>query len=192
MLVPFAIDPDAIAGEAHWTTRELRGHHDALLRAWKRIGLFVFDGDHLSSSRLKQAIEGIGEGSVFRGRWTDFVQRVPSVAGGQNWLGQLEAATLEDLSNVARICFTGDDQDAALEDDAQAWDLELLTLAGAGACNGFAEGERDAALHIRQGDGAREVWQRRFALLASAMSDRLKRIAIVDLNRPGFSGGSLV
>lgn len=180
MLVPFAIEAEAIAGEAHWTPRELRAHHDALLRAWKRIGLFVFDGEHLSNSRLRQAIDDIDEGSVLRGRWNDFVQRVPALAGGQHWAGHLDVAALDGLSKVARICFTRDAKADALEAEAQAVGLELLTLARTGACNGFALGERDAAMHIRQGDGAREVWERRFAPLAATTSDRLKRISIVD------------
>lgn len=180
MLVPFAIEAEAIAGEAHWTQRELRGHHDALLRAWKRIGLFVFDGEHLSSSRLRQAIDDIGEGSVLRGRWADFVQRAPVVAGGPYWTGDLDAAALEGLSKVAKICFARDAQVDALDSEAKALHLELLTLAGTGACNGFSDGELAAALHIRQGDGAREVWERRFAPLAASTSDRLKRVSIVD------------
>lgn len=180
MLVPFAIEADAIAGEAHWTPRELRGHHDALLRAWKRIGLFVFDGEHLSASRLRQAIDGIGEGSVLHGRWNDFVQRVPVLAGGEHWAGRLDAETLNGLSQVASVCFTRDAQADALEAAAQALGLELLTLAGTGACNGFANGECNAALHIRQGESAREVWEQRFSSLAAATSDRLKRVSIVD------------
>lgn len=180
MLVPFVIEPEAIAGEAHWTQRELRGHHDALLRAWKRIGLFVFDGENLGNSRLKQAIDGIAEGSVLRGRWNDFVQRVPATAGGQHWVGQLDATALDGLSRVAMICFTRIGQVDSLEAQAQALGLELLTLAGTGSCNGFAAGERNAALHIRHGDGAREVWERRFSSLAAANSDRLKRISVVD------------
>ncbi len=180
MLVPFAIEADAIAGEVHWTPRELRGHHDALLRAWKRIGLFVFDGEHLSNSRLRQAIDGVGEGSVLRGRWNDFVQRVPVVAGGQHWTGHLDVTTLDGLSKVAKICYARDAQVEALEAEAQALTLELLTLAGTGACNGFTAGEQAAAQHIRQGDAAREVWEQRFAPLAAAASDRLKRISIVD------------
>ena len=180
MLIPFAIEAEAIAGEAHWTPRELRGHHDALLRAWKRIGLFVFDGEHLSNSRLRQAIDGIDEGSVLRGRWNDFVQRVPVVAGGQLWGGDLDATTLDGLSKVAKICFARNAQVEALEAEAQALKLELLTLASTGACNGFTAGEQAAALHIRKGDGAREVWEQRFAPLAAASSDRLKRVSIVD------------
>jgi hypothetical protein len=180
MLVPFAIEAEAIAGEAHWTPRELRGHHDALLRAWKRIGLFVFDGEHLSNSRLRQAIDDIGEGSVLRGRWNDFVQRVPVVAGGQLWRGDLDATTLDGLSKVAKICFARNAQVEALEAEAKALKLELITLASTGACNGFTAGEQAAALHIRQGDGAREVWEQRFAPLAGASSDRLKRVSIVD------------
>jgi hypothetical protein len=129
---------------------------------------------------LKQAIDGIGEGSILRGRWNDFVQRVPTVAGGQHWKGDLDATTLNDLSKVARICFARDAQVEALETEAHALQLELLTLAGTGACNGFSEGERAAALHIRQGDSAREVWERRFAPLAAATSDRLKRVSVVD------------
>ena len=180
MLVPFTIEAEALAGEAHWTPRELRGHHDALLRAWKRIGLLVFDGEHLSASRLRQAIDGIGEGSVLHGRWSDFVQRVPVLAGGQHWAGHLDPAALDGLSKVTKICFTSDAQADELEVAAQALGLELLTLAGTAACNGFADGECNAALHIRQGDSAREVWERRFCSLAAATSDRLKRISIVD------------
>ena len=180
MLVPFTIEAEALAGEAHWTPRELRGHHDALLRAWKRIGLFVFDGEHLSASKLKHAIDGIDEGSVLHKRWGDFVQRVPVLAGGEHWTGDLDAATLDGLSKVAKICFTRGFQVDVLEDAAQGLGLELLTLAGTAACNGFADGECNAALHIRQGDSAREVWERRFFPLAAATSDRLKRISIVD------------
>lgn len=180
MLVPFAIEADAIGGEAHWTPRELRGHHDALLRAWKRIGLFVFDGEHLSTSRLRRAIDGIGEGSILHGRWNDFVQRVPVLAGGEHWAGQLDLGALNGLSQVARVCFTRDAQAAALEATAQGLGLELLTLAGTGACNGFTNGESSAAAHILQGDSTLEVWEQRFSPLAAATSDRLKRVSIVD------------
>ena len=108
MLVPFAIEPTAIAGEERWTLRELRGHHDVLLKVWKRIGLFVFDGEHLSASALRQAIEAIHEGSIMRGRWNDFVLRAPSIAGGDRWLGTLEEPVLARLSEVVRVCFTTD------------------------------------------------------------------------------------
>lgn len=180
MLVPFTIEPEAIAGEAHWTQRELRGHHDALLRAWKRIGLFVFDGEHLSSSRLRQAIDDVEDGSVLRGRWNDFVQRVPVVAGAPHWAGELNTTGLDGLSKVARVCFARGAKVDELEAEARALKLEILTLAGSGACNGFTDGEQAASLHIRQGDGAREIWERRFAPLAASTSDRLKQVSIVD------------
>jgi hypothetical protein len=180
MLVRFAIEPDSIAGEQRWSARELRGYHDALLKAWKRIGLFVFDGDHLSTSALRTAIEAVHDGSVMHGRWNDFVLRAPSVAGGERWPGNLEEPVLERLAEIARVCFTTDVKVDLYEAAGLALNLELLTLAGAGGCNSFALGERNAAAHIYQGERAEQVWAARFHPLAAALSDRLKRVTVVD------------
>lgn len=169
-----------MTGERHWTARELRGYHDALLKAWKRVGLFVFDGEHLSASSLRAAIEAVHDGSVMRGRWNDFVLKAPSIAGGQRWPGVLEEPVLSSLSEVARVCFTTDAKIGLYEACSEALHLELLTLAGVGGCNSFALAERNAATHIYKGERVDAVWLARFHPLAAALSDKLKRVIVVD------------
>lgn len=180
MLVPFAIEADALVGEAHWSPRELRGHHTALLAAWKRIGLFVFDREFLSNSSLKQVIDTSLEGSVMHGLWHGFVERVPSIPGGDTWPGTMDAAVIPGLAGVVRVCFTKDASVDQFEAAAKALDLELLTIAGAGGCLGFSLGERRAAAVITQGEQVRNVWSQRFAPLAAARTDKLKQVSVVD------------
>ena len=180
MLVPFVIEADALAGEERWTTRELRGHHEALLRAWKRIGLFVFDGQHLGNSALRQFIDASLEGSVMHGLWRGFVERAPSIPGGDKWPGAINEVVIPGLAEVARVCFTKDAAIDQFDAAAQAADLELLTIAGAGGCRGFAAGEQKAAAGIDQGESVRSVWLERFAPLAAARTDKLKNIYVSD------------
>lgn len=180
MLVPFAIDVDALTGEERWTDRDLREYHESLLIAWKRIGLFVFDGQHLSSSVLRRAIDAIHEGSVMHGLWRGFIDRAPAIPGGDRWSGTISNEVIPSLAEVARVCFTNDASRDQFETVAKETNIELLTIAGAGRCEGFATGERRAAEAITPGNSVRSVWVDRFGSLAAARTDKLKNISIVD------------
>lgn len=180
MLVPFAIDAGALVGDPPLSKRDLLEAHEALLVAWKQIGLLVIDGEYASTSALQQAIDAVPVGSVLRGRWRDYVLRVPTLFGGEKWSGVLDEVSIQTLPKIARVCFTSSRKRDQIPEAIENETLELRSIVGPGGCRAFQSAKASSESHITAGDRAEEIWSNRFSALAAATAESFKLVRIID------------
>jgi len=177
MLVPFIVEPKVLSGERHWAPRELQANLNHFMRNWKHIGLLVHDGPNVTGSRFWKAVEQQFEGKVELAVWRDVKNRVPMLAGGDTWSGDLQEAELESLAKIARVCVTSSEN---VEEMLSTAHLELRSLGDFADAAALVDAQKIANRHINKGESTQTVWDSRFAILAMSKNSCVKRISIAD------------
>lgn len=182
MIVAFAVDPGALALPARDAGVRLAAH-ERLLRWWAHLGILVYPGDRLRSTRLYEAISELPVD--LRKRWAAAFQ-VGWHSGAQP---EVDLSTVESASGLSRmkghVTLACLDEQRALKMGLPVErpcrvvpkaEIEICRLECVDATDTFQRSERLADGWIDAGTSVDEVWQIRF----SRMSRWASQVVIVD------------
>ena len=189
MLVPFVIDADSLTPDQAWTPATVRQCHRDLLDVWRRIGLLVHDGERFEDSGLCRAVEGLPQ--HLRLLWQAMLKRTPPISCRNGWDGMVTPKVAEKICSVASIALVDDtraeadfglseDQDETALRAADNQRLVICRLLAANHATVFIDAMAKSERHIEAGEGYQAIWDTRFRSLATAPTEFVKKVSIVD------------
>ena len=183
MLVPFVIDAESLAPDAHWPLPVQRACHRQVLDIWRRIGVLVYDGPSLLQSRLYGAVQNLPQ--ALRSDWQKMLERGP-VLPAAAWGGTVDVMSLDQLVMAARVALVEDaraevefqlqDQDEDVR-NANGREISICRIVAATAASPFSSARDLSGMPILETDTFDDIWELRFSQLARA---DLRNITVVD------------
>jgi len=185
VIVPFAIDPDALAFAPGGGIAEHLAIHSRLLNTWRSVGVLVHGGDQFVQSELARGVSSLPQ--QVKVLWQKALKTHRCLGAGAHW------TPLSSFTTQTELALVRDRFDVGCLDDTRAACLEvpfdkvsvLIDGQGPEICRWSLADQADrftkalaaAEAPIARGESVDKIWRERF--LPSAQLCR-KGVAIID------------